>query len=130
LSPHPAEAARLLGLTTDAVEANRFAAARTLAEKSRAVVLLKGARTIIASPEGRIVVNPTGNPALATAGAGDVLAGVVAALACPLAPFEAACAGAFLHGAAADAWARDHGDRGLLASEIAARLPDVLRALD
>jgi NAD(P)H-hydrate epimerase len=129
LTPHPGEAARLLGTTPAAVEGDRFAAARSLAARARAVVVLKGARTIVAGPDGRVVVNATGNAALATAGSGDVLGGIIAALACSLAPFEAAAAGAFLHWLAADAWSATHGDRGLLASEIADALPVTMRAL-
>ena len=129
LTPHSGECARLLGITPAEVEADRFAAARTLASRARAVVLLKGAHTIIASPEGRIVVNATGSAALATAGSGDVLAGILGALACTLSPFDAACAGAFIHGLAGDAWSATNGDRGLLASEIADLVPRTLTAL-
>jgi NAD(P)H-hydrate epimerase len=74
-------------------------------------------------------VSGSGSTALATAGSGDVLAGVVAALACSLPPFTAAWCGAFLHGVAGAAWEKEHGDRGLLASEIADQLPGVLAAL-
>jgi len=129
LTPHPGECARLLGTTTAAVEADRFAAARTLASRARATVLLKGARTIVSSPDGRVAVNATGNAVLATAGAGDVLAGILGAFACTLAPFEAACAAAFVHGVAADAWSATSGDRGLLASEIADLVPRTILAL-
>ena len=84
---------------------------------------------MIASPDGRLVVNPTGNPALATAGSGDVLAGLTGALACALPPFEAAWCAAYLHGAAGDAWKARYGDRGLLAGAIAEELPLVFRDL-
>ncbi|MBX3190326.1 MAG: NAD(P)H-hydrate dehydratase [Labilithrix sp.] len=129
LTPHAGELARLLGTTSEEIESDRFSAARSAAARARAVVVLKGPYTIIASPDGRCVVNPTGNPALATAGAGDVLAGLTGALACSLPPFEAAWCGAYLHGAAGDAWRAKHGDRGLLAGEIADELPNVLREL-
>ena len=129
LTPHAGEAARLLGTTADAVEADRFSAVRTLAQKANAVAVLKGAHSLVASPDGRVVVCGAGNAVLATAGAGDVLAGTIGALACNLQPFEAACAGVYLHAAAGDAWARDGRDRGLLASEIADLVPDVLAAL-
>lgn len=129
LTPHAGELARLLGTTADAIEADRLGSVVSAAQKTRAVVLLKGACTLVADPDGRVAVNRTGNPALATAGAGDVLAGMLGAFACKLAPFEAACAAAYVHGAAADAWAARHGDRGLLASEVADGVPDVLHAL-
>jgi ADP-dependent NAD(P)H-hydrate dehydratase / NAD(P)H-hydrate epimerase len=130
LTPHPGEAARLLGKTSADVERDRFAAARELTSRTQATVVLKGAHTIVASPD-TTYVNMTGNPALATAGSGDVLAGVLAALACTLPPLEAACAAAFAHGYAADLWRAEHhgADRGLLAGELAERMPDVLAAL-
>ena len=103
LTPHPLEAARLLAVTVAAVQADRVAAARTLAARLQAVVVLKGSGTVIAAPGGDCVINPTGNPALATAGTGDVLSGLCAALlaqGCP--PWPAALAAVWLHGAAAD----------------------------
>lgn len=103
LTPHPLEAARLLGVEVAAVQADRVAAARTLAARLQAVVVLKGSGTVIAAPDGDCVINPTGNPALATAGTGDVLSGLCSALlaqGCP--PWPAALAAVWLHGAAAD----------------------------
>ncbi len=124
LTPHPGEAARLLGCSSEEVEANRFEALSSLVRKTRAVVLLKGAFTLIGAPDGRIAVNSSGNCALATAGSGDVLAGVIGAFGAQLPPFEAACAGAFVHGLAADIWSREgERDRGMLASEIADHIP-------
>lgn len=125
LTPHEGELARLLGTTSEAIAADRFVAVRAAAQMSRAVVVLKGAYTLIASPDGRVAVNGTGNAVLATAGSGDVLAGLVGALLCSLSPFEAACAAVHLHGAAGDAWRAAHADRGMLASDIADALPDV-----
>lgn len=129
LTPHAGELARLLGKTSEEIEDDRFAAVRAAAARANAVVLLKGPYTVVASPDGRVVISGSGTPALATAGAGDVLAGVIAALACSLPPFTAAWCGAFLHGVAGAAWQKEHGDRGLLASEIADQLPGVLAAL-
>jgi ADP-dependent NAD(P)H-hydrate dehydratase / NAD(P)H-hydrate epimerase len=129
LTPHSGELGRLLGIPSDAVESDRFAAAREGARRTNAVVLLKGPYTVVASPTGRVVVTGSGSPALATAGSGDVLAGLVGALACTLPPFEAAWCGAFLHGVAGSAWAKEHGDRGMLASDIADELPVVLGSL-
>jgi ADP-dependent NAD(P)H-hydrate dehydratase / NAD(P)H-hydrate epimerase len=128
LTPHAGELARLLGTTSGAVEGDRFRAARDAVTMTQAVVVLKGAHTIIASPDGRVAVSPVACPVLATAGAGDVLGGIVAAMACSLPPFEAACAGVLVHALAGEAWSRDHGgsDRGMLASEIAEMLPAVV----
>jgi NAD(P)H-hydrate epimerase len=130
LTPHPGEAARLLGRSPAQIEENRFHASRELAAASGAVVVLKGAHTIIAAPDGRLAVSPVACPALATAGAGDVLGGIVAAVACSLPPFDAACAGVMLHALAGEAWSKSHGDadRGMLASEIADTLPQILAA--
>src|SRR5262249_24351513 len=98
LTPHAGELGRLLRHRADAVERDRFGAAREAAQKTRAVVLLKGPYTVVCDPEGRIVVSGSGVPALATAGSGDVLSGLIGALACHLSPFDAAWCGAFLHG--------------------------------
>lgn len=119
LTPHPGEAARLLGTTVAVVEADRFAAAQALAQRYAATVVLKGAGSIVAAPGRVAMVIDAGNPGMASGGMGDVLTGVVAALrAQGLAGFDAACAGALLHGAAGDAAARDGGERGLLASDL------------
>ena len=127
LTPHSGEAARLLDTTSEKVEADRFGAARELAQRTKAVVALKGAHTLVVDPNGRTVISPIANPLLATAGSGDVLAGIIGANACSLAPFDAACVGVYLHGAAAVKWGEQGGrHRGMLASEIAAHIPDVL----
>jgi ADP-dependent NAD(P)H-hydrate dehydratase / NAD(P)H-hydrate epimerase len=130
LTPHPGELARLLGKTADDVESDRFRAARELVAATGAVVVLKGAHTIIAGPK-ELAISPVACPALATAGSGDTLGGIVAAFACGLPPFEAACAGVLAHALAGEAWSRAHGgaDRGMLASEIADALPGVFAAL-
>jgi NAD(P)H-hydrate epimerase len=129
LTPHAGELARLLGRTAEEIEADRFVFARQAATLTNATVLLKGAYTVVAAPDGRVVVTGSGSPALATAGSGDVLAGLIGALTCTLPPFEAAWCGAFLHGVSGHAWQKEHGDRGLVASEIADGLPDVAGAL-
>lgn len=126
LTPHEGELARLLGVTSAEIAADRYAYVLRAAHETRCVVLLKGPYTLVASPEGDIVINQTGGAALATAGAGDVLAGIIGALLCTLTPFEAAWVGAYLHGAAADEWSAENGDRGLLAHEVADRVPRVL----
>jgi hydroxyethylthiazole kinase-like uncharacterized protein yjeF len=120
MTPHPAEAARLLGESTRAVQSDRVAAARAIAERYRSVALLKGNGSVIAEPGGRYWVNPTGNPGMASAGMGDALAGIVAALCAQgAAPRDALLAGAWLHGAAADALvAAGSGPVGITASEV------------
>jgi len=118
LTPHPGEAARLLGCTTGEVQADRFAAARAIAQRYGCVVVLKGAGTIVAAPDGALRVIDAGNPGMAVGGMGDVLTGVIAALrAQGLAAFDAASAGALLHALAGDAAAWD-GQRGLLPSDL------------
>jgi NAD(P)H-hydrate epimerase len=127
LTPHPGEAARLAGKTPAQVEADRYGTARSLAATLGAVVVLKGAHTVIAGPDGATAVSPVACAALATAGAGDVLGGIIAACACALPAFDAACAGVMLHAMSGQAWSRAHGgaDRGMLASEIADGLPSL-----
>jgi NAD(P)H-hydrate epimerase len=132
LTPHPGELARLLGSSIAAVEADRFTAVTEAVERTGQTVLLKGAATLIAAKGERIAANSTGNPLLSTGGAGDVLAGVIAALLVGSEPYAAACAGAYVHGAAADLLRRESGvDRGVLAHEVADAVPraiaDVLR---
>lgn len=130
LTPHPGEAARLLASSTGAVQADRLKAVRSLARRSRCAVLLKGEATLAAAPDGRVVVNPTGTPLLATAGSGDVLAGLIGALiAGRLEIADAAMAGAWLHGAAGETLAQRLGDAGLLAHEVADAVPAVRQAL-
>ena len=118
LTPHPGEAARLLGCTTAQVQADRFSAARHLAERFDAVVVLKGAGTVVAAPHARPRVIAAGNPGMAVGGMGDLLTGIIAALrAQGLEAFDAASAGALLHGLAGDDAAVD-GQRGLLPTDL------------
>jgi NAD(P)H-hydrate epimerase len=128
VTPHPAEMARLAGVATDAVQADRVGTAERFAARHGVVVALKGARTVVAAPDGRTGVNPTGNPGMASGGTGDVLTGVVAALCAQgLAPFEAACAGVWLHGRAGDLAAAARGEAGLLARDLVDELPRARR---
>ncbi len=128
ITPHPGELARLLGVTTAEVQRGRLEAARSTARLTGAVTLLKGARTLVASPDGRLVVNPTGNPGMASGGMGDVLTGAVAAfVAQGLVPFDAAWVAAYLHGLSADLLMEERGDRGLLAHDVAERMPDAMQ---
>ncbi|HEY7112121.1 MAG TPA: NAD(P)H-hydrate dehydratase [Thermoanaerobaculia bacterium] len=130
LTPHPGEAARLLGISTGAIQADRLGSARRLARRAGAVVVLKGAATLVAEPGGDVSVNPTGTPLLATAGSGDVLAGALGALLSGgVRPADAARAAAWLHGAAGELLATELGDAGLLAHEVADAIPRVRRRL-
>lgn len=123
LTPHEGEFSRLTGLTTRDLEADRLGSARALASTTGAVTLLKGSRTIVAAPDGLARINTTGGPALATAGSGDVLTGVIGALlARGLDPTDAASSGAYLHGLAGTLAGAEFGE-GTLAGDVIARLP-------
>jgi len=125
LTPHPGEAARLLGCSTDAVEADRFAAVVALAERYGGVVVLKGAGTLVSDGQ-RCLVIEGGNPGMASGGMGDALTGVVLGLrAQGLSAWEAAAVGARVHAEAGDRAARD-GERGLLAGDLVDQLRRVV----
>jgi NAD(P)H-hydrate epimerase len=127
LTPHVGELARLLDTDSRSIEARRLEQARAAARRSGAVVVLKGDDTLIAAPDGRVAVSPGGAPALATAGTGDVLAGVIGALlAKRLSPFDAACAGVLTHVRAGQEAARRVGPDGVIASDVIAALPAAL----
>lgn len=130
LTPHPGEAGRLLGVDASQVQADREGAIRALAGRYRAGVVLKGRATLVLGREGAIWRNATGNPGMAAPGMGDVLAGVIAALAVQgLDLYAAAALGVWLHGAAGDAAvARGVGPVGLTASEVARAVRDRLNA--
>ncbi|MBI5288348.1 MAG: NAD(P)H-hydrate dehydratase [Chloroflexi bacterium] len=130
LTPHPGEMARLLGTTVEAVQADRLGRATSAAKTWGQVVVLKGAHTIVAAPDGRVAISPHANPLLATAGTGDVLAGTIAGLlAQGMAPFEAGACGVFVHGLAAEELSEELGDRGLLASELLPAIPRAMRTI-
>ena len=129
LTPHPGEMARLTGCSAADINADREGTALRFAKAWDAVVVLKGARTVIAAPDGRCAVNPTGNPGLARGGSGDVLAGMTSALlACKLPAFEAAVCAVYLHGAAADCAAAKHGEAGMLPHDLFAELGGLFAA--
>lgn len=131
LTPHPGEAGRLLGCDTREVQADRPGAARQLADHSGAIVVLKGYRSLIAARGQVTVVNPTGNPGMATGGTGDVLAGAIGALIGQrLGAFRAAWVGAWLHGAAGDAVAAELGEISMTAGDLAAALPAAFAAIE
>jgi NAD(P)H-hydrate epimerase len=124
LTPHPGEMARLTGLSVAEIEANRFVVAQEFAVEYGVVLLLKGARTIIAAPDGRVNINTTGNDGLASGGSGDVLTGLIGGLlAQGLDGFSAASLGAWLHGRAAELVAESQGTAGMIASDLLCQLP-------
>jgi NAD(P)H-hydrate epimerase len=123
LTPHPGEAGRLLGTDAASVNADRTATARRLAALSNAVVVLKGFRSVVADPDGRAALVLAGNPGMASGGTGDVLTGVIGAfLSRGLSAYDAAAAGAFLHGVAGDLAAESAGEETLIASDITGHL--------
>lgn len=127
VTPHPGEAARLLQATTRQVQADRYAAVRNLARRYGVVAVLKGSGTLIADPDGQVAVCPWGNPGMASAGMGDVLCGVIAAmLAQGLPAREAACLGVGIHARAGDRAAARGGERGLLAGDLMCALREVV----
>ena len=131
ITPHPGEMAKLLGVNISDVQSNRVAVAEGFAKQTDVVVVLKGAGTVIATPEGRIFINNTGNPGMATGGSGDVLAGMIATLlAQGMVPAVAAACAVWLHGKAGDIAAAQGGIAGLLAGDIAAAVPAALNAIN
>ncbi|HEY3446926.1 MAG TPA: NAD(P)H-hydrate dehydratase [Myxococcales bacterium] len=126
LTPHPGEMARLAKLSTGQVQEDRLGVARRLGQAHQVVVLLKGARTVVVDTNGATAINPTGNPGMATAGCGDVLTGLIAALlAQGLTPGGAACAGAYVHGLAGDLMKAKRGERGLVATDLLEGITEV-----
>jgi NAD(P)H-hydrate epimerase len=127
LTPHAGELGRLLERTSEEIGRTRLACVREAAERAHAVVVLKGDDTLVAAPGGRVAVSRGGSPALATAGTGDVLSGVIGAfLAKGLDPFTAAAAGVFVHSRAGQLAPGDHGPDGVIASDVVAALPRAL----
>jgi hydroxyethylthiazole kinase-like uncharacterized protein yjeF len=130
LTPHPGEFARLTGRTNDEVVRHRLELAPEFASKHGVVLVLKGYRTLVAAPDGRVFVNPTGNPGMATGGTGDVLSGMIAAqLAQKINVLDAAVSAVFAHGLAGDVAADRLGERSLVAGDIIKYLPPALKAL-
>ncbi len=130
ITPHPGEMARLIRTTTEDVQADRIAAARGFAEAHQIHVVLKGHRTLVAAPDGRVAVNLTGNPGMATGGTGDVLTGVIAGWFGQLLDAEgAARLGVYLHGHAGDLAMADHGEVALTASDLLTYLGDAVLEL-
>jgi NAD(P)H-hydrate epimerase len=135
LTPHPAELARLTGQTVFEIEADRLNAALVAARKFSQIVVLKGAYTIVAAPDGKYAVSPAANPALATAGSGDVLAGICAGLLVQATrfddcdPFKIACCGVYVHAMAGELARRELGDTGTLAGDLLAYVPRAINGI-
>lgn len=130
LTPHPGEMSRLARTTTMEIQSDRVGSARAFAQRHGCTLVLKGARTVVAAGDRRGWINPTGNPGMASGGMGDVLAGMIAALlAQGLDAPDAACLGAYVHGAAADRAASENGEVGMIASDLIERIPRALAEL-
>jgi NAD(P)H-hydrate epimerase len=130
ITPHPGEMARLVGCTVEDVQADRIGIARDFASSHRVYVILKGYRSLIATPDGKIFINPTGSPGMATGGTGDVLAGMLAAWLAQLLDAEAACkVSVYLHGAAGELADADEGEVSMTASDLADHIGDAVLEL-
>ncbi len=130
ITPHPGEMARLLDISVARVQQDRIRCARDFAMEFHSHVVLKGARTVIAHPDGSVYINPTGNPGMASGGMGDVLTGLIAGFITQgFSPESAAHAGVYLHGAAADKLARTRAPFGFLAGDVMNIIPDEINSL-
>jgi len=130
ITPHPGELARLLGVKTKAIQRNRLQIARKFAKRYKRVLVLKGERTIVASPDGKQYINNTGNPGMASGGTGDVLTGVIAGLIGQgIDVFEAAKIGVYVHGLAGDLAVREKGERSLKATDLLNKLPQAFKKI-
>jgi hydroxyethylthiazole kinase-like uncharacterized protein yjeF len=129
LTPHPGEMARLAGMTVREVEADRIGLARRFAMEHKVILVLKGWRTLVAHPDGRVAVNTTGNPAMAKGGSGDILTGIVAAMLAqyPVDAGTAVEAAVFLHGLAADFAAHAMDEHTVLATDTVTYLSDAFQ---
>ena len=131
LTPHPGEFARLLNLSTRDVVERKLELVPQFAQENGAYLVLKGYRTLIATPEGRIFVNPTGNPGMATAGSGDVLSGMIASMIIQEENLlEAILAAVYVHGLSGDIAAEKLGEKSLTAGNIICYLPSAVRLLE
>jgi len=129
-TPHPGEMARLAGKKTAEIQAQRVAVAREFSQRFGVTLVLKGFRTLIASPDGQIAVNPTGNPGMAKGGTGDVLTGLTAGLMAQFpthSPGQVAAAAVYLHGLAGDLAAGEVGQQGMLAGDLLEKIPGAIR---
>lgn len=130
ITPHPGEMATLCGITVDEVQNNRIQVAIRFSKEYNVIVVLKGSGTIVSIPDGRYYINPTGNPGMATAGTGDVLAGLIGGLLGQgLKPEDACVAGVYIHGAAGDRAASQKGEHGIVAGDVTGAIPYCIKSL-
>jgi ADP-dependent NAD(P)H-hydrate dehydratase / NAD(P)H-hydrate epimerase len=130
LTPHPGEMARLLGVSVEDVQSDRINIAQAFAGEYGVTLVLKGAGTVIATSQGEVFINSTGNPGMATGGTGDVLTGMVGSLlAQGYGPTQAACLAVYLHGLAGDLAAGDKGEAGMIAGDLIEKIPDAIKQI-
>ncbi|MBE9502924.1 MAG: NAD(P)H-hydrate dehydratase [Proteobacteria bacterium] len=130
LTPHPGEMAQLLGISSKEVQEDRILVARKFATHYNCYLVLKGARTLVGTPDGEVFINQIGNPGMATAGTGDVLSGMIGSfLGQGYSPLEACLAGVYLHGQAGDLAANEKGEAGLIATDIIEKIPEVINKI-
>ena len=130
LTPHAGELSRLTGKSVDEIRKDRKDIALEVAREYNIVLVLKGFNTVVAGPDGKVYINQTGNPGMASGGVGDILTGVIAAfLAQGVEPFNAAALGAYFHGLAGDIAVKEKGPLGLIATDLLDKLPEVLKVL-
>jgi hydroxyethylthiazole kinase-like uncharacterized protein yjeF len=128
LTPHPGEMAKLLRISSADVQKDRINIASAFSAKYNVILVLKGAGTIVAMPDGRAFINSTGNPGMATAGTGDVLAGMIGSLlAQGTSTEQAACLGVYLHGLAGDLATKEQGEAGMIAGDLIEKIPEAIR---
>jgi NAD(P)H-hydrate epimerase len=130
LTPHPGEMGRLLGISSSEVQRDRIEIAAAFARKHRVTVVLKGAATVVATPQGWAFVNSTGNPGMASGGTGDVLTGMIGSfLAQGYSASQAACLGVYLHGRAGDLAAEEKGEASMIAGDLIEKLPQAIKEM-
>ena len=130
ITPHPGEMSRLSGLSVKRIAAAKEKVAKEFANKYNVVCVLKGHRTVVARPDGKTYVNPTGNPGMAKGGTGDVLTGIIASfIGQGMRPFDAAMLGVYLHGFAGDLAAKEKGEISMLASDLLNKIPAAIKKL-
>lgn len=130
LTPHPGEMAKLLGKTVEEVQKDREKTAKAVAKHLGCIVVLKGHETVVADAHGKLYVNQTGNPGMATAAVGDVLTGVIVGLAAQgFSSWDAAVAGVHLHGLAGDLAVKEKGEYGMIASDLLEKVPDAIQKI-
>jgi NAD(P)H-hydrate epimerase len=128
MTPHPGEMGRLLGISSGDVQKDRIGIAGDFAKKHKVTLVLKGADTVIAAPDGRVFISSRGNPGMATGGTGDVLTGMIGSLlAQGYIATQAACLGVYLHGLAGDLAAKEKGEMGMIAGDLIEKIPDAIQ---